>query len=124
LQINRWGQAIDLGTVIRIIFGRLSVFTASALTTGGIAALVGLWRDSGWVTWFAVGSLVPWGPLTIYFASHKALQNELRGWNALLTDQLITQRQFQHYRQAAIDWYTQRWYGESRLAPQENEQLG
>jgi hypothetical protein len=120
-RLIRRRQAIDAKLWFRILFGQASVYTASCFSAGGIAALVGLSIDRGFWPWFVAGSAVPWGLLVLYFGSHKVMREELVKWDSLYADGMITQRQHQHYRQAVISWYMERWYGESRLAPQDNE---
>jgi hypothetical protein len=101
---------------LRILFGRLSVVTSFALMAGGAAALLSprLGLEMWWC--FVFGSFFPVGPLLAYFASARALRRRLEAWRQLQKDGLITQEQFKQVRTAALEWYTQTWFGESSLA--------
>jgi hypothetical protein len=100
-----------------IIIGRLSVFTACSLTSGGIVGLIWHIRGDGELLAFVFGSFLPTAPLLLYFSSTWALRRGIEGWKKLQTDEVITKLQFSRLRQTAVDWYSQRWYGPSATPP-------
>lgn len=102
--------------LLRIIYGKLTVLTASALTTGGLAALVMESVDKNPWTGFVFGALLPLGPVLIYYATPWALRRELSQLVQLKADGLLTDRQFKALRKGAVDYYRQIRFGQASLA--------
>lgn len=57
----------------------------------------------------------------LYFSSTYALRRSLAQWKKLQEDGIITQPQFTALRRAALEWYTQRWFGTSSLIEREED---
>jgi hypothetical protein len=113
-----------LRLALRIIFGRLSVFSACSLTSGAVFALSSLLCSSNPWLWFLFGSFIPAAPLLLYFSSTYALRRSIENWKKLREDEIISQQQFAALRRTAIEWYTQRWFGVSSLAEPGKEERG
>jgi hypothetical protein len=111
---------LDLQTWVRIVFGSVSVYTAWALSCGGVTGIVSLCfkQEFGYsVWWFVLGTFLPLGPLTWKHASSETLRATLADWKKMWEDGLMTERQYQQLRAAAIEWHKARWFSRSQLAP-------
>lgn len=104
-----------LGVWLRILFGRLSVFTSACLSCGAVAGFLAHPFGANHWLWFVFGSLLPMLPLMGYFSSTFALRRSIETWKKLKEDQVITDAQLRQLRRIAIDWYTITWYGASSL---------
>jgi hypothetical protein len=111
------------GTWFRIAFGRLSVFTAVALSFGGFFGLIARrFSADPWI-WFGFGSFLPMGPLLLYFASNSSQRRNLAAWREWKEAGLITARQYDELRRNALEWYTRSRFGKpegeesSRIEP-------
>jgi hypothetical protein len=100
---------------LRVVFGRLTVVTAWSLSCGAAVAILCMFSQMEVYGGFFVGSCLPLGPLMSHFSSPNALRGTIKKWNKLYKDGVISQAQFQKFRQAAVDWHTQRWYGDPNV---------
>jgi len=102
--------------VLRILFGKLTIFTACGLTSGGLAYLLsGFLRLDPWWS-FAAGSFLPLGPLTWYFSSPQFMRRSIEGWKKLKEDGLITEQQYKELRAAAVNSQKEKLFGQSAQA--------
>lgn len=76
--LRRFGElCLSVKTFLRVLYGKLSVFTACSLSCGGAAGLYGASLEN-WKLCFMMGSLVPLGPMTLWFSSTKRLDGDLK----------------------------------------------
>jgi hypothetical protein len=102
--------------LFRLAFVRLSVFSAVSVSCGAVAGFCSqIWDADPWL-FVTLGALLPVGPMTGYFSSSRALRRSIAKWKEMMEDGLLTERQFQRLRQAAVDWYSGRWFGKSDVA--------
>ncbi len=101
---------------LRVILGKIGYFSAVALTCGSVAGIVAGLVKADVFVWFCLGSLIPWWPLLGWFSSTTCLRQVIGKYEKLYRDKVITQKQFQSLRRAAIESHSYLRFGETRLA--------
>src|SRR5262249_37086645 len=93
---SRWaGEVTDLRGMLCLIFARLSVFSAVSISFGAAAGLCSYFFDASPWLFFTFGSMLPIGPMTIYFSSARALRRGILYWQSLYSDNVMVQRELE-----------------------------
>ncbi len=105
----------------RVIFARLTTTVACSLSSGAIAVFLSGSTGMSPAVRFFLGAVIPMGPLYLFYSSPWAMRRQFESWKKTKEDGLITDAQYKRIRQALVDWYVEKWFGQASLGKVDEE---